>query len=162
MITRERLIELVLYDPIEGRFVWRFSIKGHVKQGQLAGSWDTHGYWVIGLDGQNYLAHRLAWLWVYGRWPTGELDHINSRRDDNRINNLRQATRSQQRHNAPINKNTKNGFKGVTMLPSGHWMAQIQRNKQQHYLGTFATAKEAHEAYCKAAEKYFGEFARTR
>lgn len=165
MITRERLVELVLYDPITGKFVWRFSRQGHIKQGKEAGGFDERGYVTITLDNEYYLAHRLAWFWVYNRWPS-EIDHANMNRADNRIDNLREATRSDNLHNGHVRRHNTHGTKGITKYKyngkwNGRWVAQIQRNKKQHYLGTFATAKEAHEAYCQAAQKYFGEFART-
>ena len=160
MITRERLIDLVLYDPITGQFVWRYSRKGHIKQYEPAGSLDNQGYWSIRLDKKWYGAHRLAWLYVYGEWPDGEIDHQNMKRDDNRINNLRDATHGQNQHNGRVYKNSLSQTKGVTLLKSGRWLAQIQRNKRHIYLGTFPTRQLAHDAYVEAAETFFGEFAR--
>lgn len=159
-ITRKRLIELVLYDPISGRFEWRYSRGGHIKQAEPSYTIDARGYAVMSLDGQWYAAHRIAWLWVYAKWPKGDLDHANMVRRDNRINNLREATRGQNRHNSRPSKDNKSGTKGVTQLPSGRWMAQIQRNKKHHYLGVFDSKELAAWAYLQAAEKYFGEFAR--
>jgi hypothetical protein len=112
------------------------------------------------LDNRYYLAHRLAWFWVYGRWPSGELDHANRIRNDNRIANLRQATRGEQRHNSKTNSNNSHGARGIYRYYN-RWVAQIRHNKKQHYLGTFATAQQAREAYSKAAASLFGEFART-
>lgn len=166
-LKRGRLIDLVLYDPITGKFVWRHSVKGHIKQGEPAGSIDPRGYWSMRIDNEWYAGHRLAWLWVYGRWPSGEIDHINMNRADNRIDNLREATRSQNLHNGPARSHNSHGTKGITKLKyngkwNGRWVAQIQRNKKQHYLGTFATAEEAHQAYRAAAEKFYGQFARSK
>jgi hypothetical protein len=161
-ITRERLIELVLYNPIDGSFVWRYSRGGHIKQGEPAGFPHYSGYITLKLDGKMYQAHRLAWLWVYGRWPKEEIDHENLNRADNKINNLREATHSQNQHNTSAYKNNSTGMKGVTYLKQNKkWMAQIQRNKQNYYLGVYNTPEEAHVAYKTAAKEFFGEFART-
>ena len=167
MITREKLVELLLYNPITGEFFWRFSIKGHIKKGNRAGSKDRRGYWMINLDNKYYLQHRLAWFYIYNRWPQGEIDHINLQRDDNRIDNLREATHGQNQHNSKSYKNNSHGVKGITKhkykgVWTGQWVASIQRNKKHYYLGIFNSAKDAHAAYCKAAETFYGEFARTQ
>lgn len=161
MITRDRLIELLLYDPITGKFVWRYSDGGHIKQYETAGSMSQQGYWTIRLDGQEYQAGRLAWLYFYGEWPKSFIDHQDLNRSNNQINNLRDATNGENRHNSRAPKSNRHGIKGITPLKSGRWVAQIQRDKKQYYLGSFATAAEAHEAYCKAAKEFFGKFART-
>jgi hypothetical protein len=163
VINRERLIQLVLYDPITGRFVWRYSIRGHIKQGYEAGCLDQRGYWVLSLDGNHYLAHRVAWFWVYNEWPKGEIGHINLERSDNRIDNLRDVSHSINQHNGRPYKNNKSKLKGVTYLKAKKkWMAQIQRDKKHFYLGLYKTAQKAHCAYCRAAEKHYGKFARTQ
>jgi hypothetical protein len=98
-ITAERLRQLLHYDPERGVFTWlsrpaerswntRFA-------GTRAGTINGLGYVVIGILGRRYKAHRLAWLYVHGEWPGRELDHINCDKSDNRIANLRPATRSQ-------------------------------------------------------------------
>lgn len=165
-LTRAQLVDTVLYDPIDGRFVWRYSRRGCVKQETEAGSLDPRGYLVIGINGRGYFAHRLAWLWVYGTWPKEEIDHINMIRDDNRLVNLRDATRSQNLHNGRSRKNNTHGTKGISKHKykgkwTGQWVAQIQRNKIHHYLGLFSSKKEAMAAYRTAAESFYGEFART-
>ena len=162
MITRDRLTQLVLYNPINGQFVWRRSISGHIKQGCFAGSLNRQGYWTLRLDTEYYLAHRVAWFWVYGEWPKGEIDHINSNRQDNRIDNLRDVTRSINQHNGRPYRNNKSKLKGVTYLKARRkWMAQIQRDKKHYYLGLYDTKEEAHAAYCAGAARHYGKFART-
>jgi hypothetical protein len=166
-ISRDDLIELLLYDPITGLFVWRYSRSGRVKQYEPAGIIDARGYRAIGFKGRLYAAHRLAWLYMYGRWPKEEIDHINMDRADNRINNLREATRSQNLHNGRARKQNTHGTKGITKHKykgkfTGKWTAQISRNKIHHYLGIFNSAADAHKAYCEAAEEFYGQFARTK
>jgi hypothetical protein len=100
--------------------------------------------------------HRLAWLFVHGSFAN-EIDHINRDKQDNRISNLREATRTQNQAN--LFKTNKSGFKGVHMRPSGTFYAHIGNNGKQHYIGSYKTANEAAIAYNKKAIELFGEFA---
>jgi hypothetical protein len=162
MIDRSRLTELLLYNPMNGNFHWRYSISGHIKQGKRAGTKDQKGYWSIRIDNKYYLQHRLAWFYVYNKWPDLEIDHINLKRHDNRIDNLREADHGQNQHNGKAYKTNKSGLKGVTYLKANRkWMAQIQRNKKHYYLGLYKTKEEASIAYKQAAQKFFGQFARS-
>ena len=115
------------------------------------------------IDGRRYLAHRLAWFYVYGEWPRKGLDHINRDRLDNRIANLREADHAQNVQNRGPMSNNKSGFKGVFFNPrhTQPWQAQITARGQYFNLGRYATAEEAHEAYKEAAARLHGEFART-
>lgn len=104
----------------------------------------------------------MAWAIHHGEWPDGEIDHINMKRDDNRIANLRLATSSDNRMNSGRQENNTSGMKGVYWKKArGKWMSQIQVASKQIFLGRYATKAEAHAAYCEAAKKYHGEFART-
>jgi hypothetical protein len=101
MLTAERLRELLDYDPETGRFIWRkdHPTAKHIKAGSVAGTKNGRGYWVIGVAGAKYVAHRLAWLYVTGEWPAHLVDHENGDRLDNRFANLREATDSQNNFN---------------------------------------------------------------
>jgi hypothetical protein len=90
-LNAARLRELMHYEPETGRVVRRTATRGH-RAGAVAGCTRRDGYQVISIDGYRYLAHRLAWLYVHGAWPDGDLDHINANPSDNRIANLRAAT----------------------------------------------------------------------
>lgn len=148
----KRVHELLDYDPESGVFTWRVSA-GTASAGSIAGSINGTGYRQIWVENKSYKAHRLAWLYVHGAWPSRELDHINQIRDDNRIANLREATRSENCLNKPLQSNNSSGFRGVSWYPpSGMWVARIKRNGKQKHLGYFPTAEAASAAYQKAAD----------
>lgn len=159
MITAAKLKKVLHYDPSTGHFTWR-TPRPKVRVGARAGGLHHRGYRYIEIDGRAYAEHRLAWLYVTGRWPKDQLDHINRQREDNRIENLREATNSQNRANSKHANRT--GYKGVRFMP---WMrtkpfgAQITVNRKVRWLGSFTTAKKAHQAYVKAAGEVFGNFA---
>lgn len=145
------------YDPETGIFTW----KDGQRAGHVAGGLCKKGYRLITISKHNrYYAHRLAWLYVHGAWPDAdELDHENGNRDDNRLANLRPATRSNNKANSRLSKRNSSGLKGATYSnQAGKWMAQIFKGRRFH-LGFFDTAAEAHAAYVAAARELFGEFA---
>lgn len=161
MITVERLREVLRYAPGAGEFRWRVSPSRGVMAGAVAGTTCWRGYRHIKISGRLYLAHRLAWLWAHGEWPDGDIDHIDGDRANNRLSNLRIATRSQNLANTRRHRDNASGFKGVTWVPRVQkWMAQIRVGGRTKYLGYFATPEEAHAAYLEAARQAFGEFAR--
>lgn len=156
MIDAETLRALLDYDPETGVFTNRFRRSHRAPKGCAVGGRNGPGYTLIRLNGRTYLAHRLAWLWVHGRWPADQLDHINGIRNDNRISNLREACNAQNCANRRVHKNNRIGVKGVFELPSGNFGAKVR----DVYLGSFATEQEAHDAYCAAAAKEFGAYHR--
>lgn len=161
MLTAETVRKLLDYEPETGVFRWRVGASGRRGgKGSVAGCLRRDSYRSLQVNGETYAEHRLAWLYVYGEWPSGEIDHINMVRDDNRIDNLRIATRSQNKANSQAKRNNPTGFKGVHLNKVGKFEAKITLNSRQKHLGRFQTAEEAHAAYCAAAEKFFGEFAR--
>ena len=117
-------------------------------------------YETIAVNAKRYRAHRLAWLHVHGKWPEGELDHINRDGTDNRLCNLRPASRAENQANARPPRTNTIGLKGVRRHRR-RFVAQIGYGGRMHYLGIFATAEEAHEAYMNAAREHHGEFARS-
>lgn len=152
--TQADALSLFEYEPLSGRVLWR-------ETGAEAGSL-SQGYIRIKRGRRSYLAHRMAWLCWYGHWPS-LVDHINGDRRDNRICNLREATRSQNKANSRVSKHNQSGLKGVGFHPSsGLWRARIRVNKRLISLGLHKTAAEAHAAYAEAAKRYHGDFARTK
>lgn len=159
MLTQAYVREILRYDPSTGIFQWRAARRG-IRKGQRAGSLSVHGYYMIMIDGRLYRAGRLAWLWVHGRWPDPEIDHENTITSDDRLDNLREATRSQNRANRRRQKNNTIGFKGVKRTPAGRYQARIWKDGRCVYLGTYDRAAEAGEAHAAAAHRVHGDFAR--
>lgn len=155
-ITRDRIFELVSYDPSTGIFLNKNS-KGRGKQGDVAGHLNDKGYRILCLDRKKYRAHHIAWFIVFGFWPA-ELDHIDNDRSNNRIKNLREATHQENMRNKSIQTNSSTGLKGA-FRKRNKFRSQICIDGKTMWLGTFDTKEEAHSAYCNAAKKYFGEFA---
>lgn len=160
-LSLERLRDVLDYDAGTGLFRWKTPKTAFIRPGDVASNRvNSQGYVSISIDGTYYKAHRLAWLYVHGVWPIEQIDHINGRRNDNRIMNLRQAERSQNAKNRKRNANNKSGFKGVHAL-NGGWAAQIKVDGVRHHLGTFPTAEIAARAYAEASARLHGEFGRS-
>jgi hypothetical protein len=150
-MNQTKLHELLHYDTETGVFIWRQSRHG-VAQGQIAGSIGRYGYWSITLDHKRYLAHRLAWLYVHGKWPADCIDHINRIRTDNRLINLREATRAQNRQNISLDRRNKSGARGVSFdYANKKWRASISVNGKAKNLGRYPSIEDAAAAYAKAA-----------
>ena len=146
MITQDRLKELFSYDAETGHLIWKKTGKGRPKS-LLAGTEAPNGYIVINVDYKRYMAHRLVWLYHSGVLPEKDIDHINNNRADNRIENLREATRSENMQNEKKARSTnKNGLLGVSKN-NGRWRAQIELNYKRTHIGYFDTPEEAHAAY---------------
>ena len=159
-ITQEGLKEFLSYAPDTGLFVWRVT-KGNKSINSAAGTIVRGGYIRIGLNGKYYMAHRLAWLYVYGEFPTQYLDHINGVTNDNRIENLREATNQENQYNQGVCKANKSGYKGVSWRKGNKkWVASGYANSKSIFLGYFNTPEEASEAYNEYAKKVHGEFYR--
>ena len=151
-LTAERLRELLSYEPETGEFRWRVGRGGTAVAGGRAGCKQTIGYRRIGVAGRMYWEHRLAWLYVNGTWPSDQIDHVNGVKGDNRIANLREATRSENQGNLrQARSDSKTGLLGVHWnKPNKKFMAQIMFSGKQKYLGLFSTAEQAHQAYLVA------------
>ena len=156
MLTQERLKELLSYNQETGVFTNLTQRNSHAKKGSIAGTKTKNGYIQIQIDKKIYLAHRLAWLYVYGEFPEKLIDHINEITDDNCIANLRLATNLENQHNASsLRINNTSGFRGVAWNKlSKKWMATIAINGKNKHLGHFNTAEEASEVYVTAKRKF--------
>jgi hypothetical protein len=169
-VTAEYVRDILDYDQASGIFRWRsrsdVSAKWNARYaGAIAGNKDHRpqyrGRTTISINKQQYLAHRLAFLFVVGRWPNPEIDHINGEPGDNRWENLREVGRIQNLQNKRIQSNNKTGLKAVTWKSDKQkWRSVIQVNGRQKHLGYFARKENAALAYNFAAYEHYGEFAR--
>jgi hypothetical protein len=156
-LTAERVRQVVSYDKETGLFT-RLESNNQNKPGGIAGTTNKNGYVLICIDGKKVMAHRLAWLCVTGIWPKDRIDHVDLNRSNNRWENLREASDSDNKANS-VMKNSI-GVKGVEFHVSGKYRARIFIGGKSRHLGLFDTPKQAHAAYCAAAKNAFGEFAR--
>jgi len=118
----------------------------------VCGYADALGYIKLCFNGKWVMAHRLAWLLVYGRHPNGEIDHINGNPGDNRICNLRECTRSQNV------MNTRRGNGVCWHKTKKKWQALVKSGGKSHFLGHFDTREEAEVAAIAGRKKLHGEF----
>ena len=161
ILSQESLKEVLAYSKRSGIFRWK-TARSQQKVGAIAGSFDKDGYRVIRVFSQNYRAHRLAWFYVLGIWPK-QIDHKDTQRDNNRWNNLREATHSQNHANQRLHCDSRTKMKGVTKRKGyQRWRARIVVQGKEIHLGLFSTPELAHTAYIQAASVFFGDFARAK
>ena len=153
MISVNRLKECFSYSPDTGLFT-RLIKMSAAKAGEIIGNKanSNHKYALIAIDGKQYYAHRLAWLYMIGFWPKDAIDHINCNPLDNRFVNLREATQAENCRNRRKSKNNTTGYKGITRNRNGY-MVRI-------CIGTFENLEEAAKIYETAVKIYHKEFAR--
>jgi hypothetical protein len=158
-LTADELRELIHYDPATGIFICCIA-RGAKSAGQPTGSLTDQNYKLVTIRGRRYRAHRLAWLYMTGEWPTQHIDHIDRDRTNNRWSNLRAADYVGNNGNAGLSCKNTSGFKGVYFSRHAkRWRAQISISNKTKNLGYFDTAEQAHQAYSEAARNHFGEFA---
>jgi hypothetical protein len=157
MLNHSKLISVIHYDQNTGIFtrLARPEISKAINtrySGKITGHLTKYGYLVINIDHRLYLAHRLAWLYVYKEHPINNIDHINGIKTDNRILNLRLSTHSENGQNIKAqSKNNKCGLLGVSYDKSRNlYESKIMINRKSIHLGRFKCKHEAHEAYLKA------------
>lgn len=160
-IDHDELLRRLRYEPETGSLFWLRNARGPLKRERRAGTRRKDGYLQVGFGGRLYLAHRLIWFIVTGRWPAEELDHKNTRRDDNRFANLREATRSQNQANRPVKRTNASRIKGVRRVSGqpGVWQAYARRQGQIYLNGNHRSAAKAGAAYEELARRVHGEFA---
>lgn len=145
-ITYERLREMMSYDPETGVFT-----RLETDDAMPAGTTHATGYIDIRVDGFKYRAHRLAWLYMTGSFPSGVIDHLDGVKTNNRWSNLRDVTQFVNMQNQRLPRaGSKSGWLGVTAARGGKWLASIKVHGRRIYLGTFREPEEAHAAYLAA------------
>jgi hypothetical protein len=151
LISQEFLRKHFRYDAETGAFIRMRACDGKPAK-RVCGTEHRLGYRVIGIARKLFYAHRLAWMYVYGKWPEGELDHINGVRDDNRIANLREVSRQANMQNVRKNRRPKatSQYLGVSRdkrMRSRPWRAVVSKDGKNYDCGYWATEEEAHAAY---------------
>jgi len=151
-----RLISLLSYNPYTGQFTW-IKGRGHMAAGSMAGSVNAQGYITISINGDSFLAHRLAWYYVHRQWPIKgkQIDHKNRVRCDNRIANLHVVSATQNSHNRGATSRSSSGIMGVCWEKDrGNWRAHICIRGRDHNLGNYDNLYQAvwarHKAEIKA------------
>lgn len=143
MLNNIDIKNIIYYNPENGVFTW---LTGRMK-GKNAGAINSKGYLQIAINHKIYQAHRLAWFYVYGIFPYGDIDHINRVKTDNRLSNIREVTRSKNLFNRALFKSNKSGEKGVCFLKkTNRWLASARLNGKEKYLGVFVNFVDAVEA----------------
>ena len=170
VISAEEACELLTYDPSTGELRWRARrpemftptftrTREHacanwnsIYAGTIAGTVDGLGRRQIAVYGRLYKAHRLIWLMVHGRWPDAQIDHVDGIRDNNELENLREATQSQNQQNRSYR--SPRGLIGASIhKKTGRWLGRIRADGVTRNLGLFDTAEAAHAAYCREKER---------
>jgi hypothetical protein len=162
-ITADRLREVLSFDPETGVFRWKKRLAHRVQIGDVAGYCEARPrkdnrtiYYQIGIDGRLYQAHRLAWLYVHGEWPTGHIDHLNGDGADNRIANLRDCAPVVNYQNRRVARvDSKTGLIGAFKNhKNSKYHSKIRVAGKQVYLGTFDSPEDAHVAFVAAKRMY--------
>lgn len=160
-ITQEQAAEFLRYEPETGRLVWIKKASDKTMIGKRAG-WQRSpgGYRQVGFKGQILYEHRLIWLLVTGRFPACQVDHINGIKDDNRLENLREASSSQNIVNIGAKRDNKSGAKNVHWCRTKQrWVAKVKLNGRTKHAGEFRDYEQAVEAAAAARAALHGEFA---
>lgn len=158
-LTQEYLMSVLSYCPNTGLFT-RLTGCNSFSIGDVAGALTVQGYIQISIKNKLHRAHRLAFLYMKGRWPEEDIDHINRAREDNRWCNLRECSRSNNTANRPPHPENKSGYKGVSWSKCNKkWRVEICCKGVKHHLGLFDDIFEAAKTYNKKAVELFGQFA---
>ena len=144
-LTQKRLLEVISYDHLTGILRWKINRQARKIKGKIAGTRRKDGYIKVGIDGHEYYAHRLAWLYMYGYFPEHNIDHKDCDPSNNLIKNLREASKQcNARNTKRLKKNNTSGCHGVVWLSKEKkWQAQIKINYKNYSLGYFTDFIEA-------------------
>lgn len=172
--SQSYLKECLDYNPETGVFIWKIRPIHHFKDdramrsvntqraGKGAGFIAESGYLMLGIDSVSYRAHRIAYKIITGLEPDDEIDHEDMDRSNCRFSNLRNAEGRENARNRTKYKNNKSGYKGVSFnVQYGKFQSEIMKDRVRYNLGYYDNAIDAHNAYCSAAKKLHGEFARS-
>lgn len=160
-LTQEKLKELLEYNPETGVFTWKKTINSRAMKGYLAGTFDNEGYIVIRINGKAYKSHRLAFLYMLGKFPENLVDHINTIKCDNRWRNLREADGKENQWNSVLRKFNTSSIKNVCWhYDNEKWNVSIKVNGKYAINKYFDSLELAELVAEEARELYHGKFAR--
>ncbi len=168
----EYLNECFDYDPESGGVLtWKERPVEHFSEehrhrawntahaGKVIGSTAREGYTSVRILKRTYNMHAVCFAIHHSRWANGAVDHKDADTTNNKIGNLREATKAQNGRNRGENKNNTSGYKGVYYhKKSTKWRAIIGVNGEDRYLGYFHSPLDAYFAYCYAALELHGDF----
>jgi len=170
-LTFDYVTSILKYDPQTGYLIWKKRPIDHFPDARAFKIWNTrwankpagnktkHKGIQIRINKKNYIAHRIVWLLAYESYPIDDIDHIDNNPNNNRLSNLRLASKSENQWNTRKHKNNTSGFKGVYFdRRSNRWVSKIMINNKNVYLGSFKSADDAHNAYKKASLSMHGRF----
>lgn len=155
-ITAEQVRKLFSCDPEKGELRWAYKApKCRIRIGDIAGCKYSCGYVVTKINMKSFAVHRLIWIWVYGKWPDGDIDHINGIRDDNRISNLRDVTKTINNENQTRpHIDNKHGILGASWIESRKsYYVSIQVRGKTRFLGLTRDPEDARNRYLEAKRK---------
>lgn len=157
MLTQAQVIEL--FDYKDGNLYWRKSLSNRTKIGAKVGCRDKHLYTRVGINGKLYWLHRLIFLYHHNFMPP-HVDHINMDPTDNRVENLRAATKSQNMHNMRKRADNKSGSKNVNWASKlNKWLVRMRIDGKNTHIGVFDDLELAKFVASEYRDKYHGEFA---
>jgi hypothetical protein len=159
MISQAELKEYLHYCPETGVFTWKKNRPNGVKVGDKAGV-NRSGYLVFSLKNKQRIAHRMAFLYMEGRLPKNYIDHINGDKADNRWQNLREATNSENQRNR-LGTGSNTGVKNVTFVPKRNkFQVSLKVEGKEKFIGYFDDIELAELAAIAARERFHGAFAK--
>lgn len=157
-LTQARLRELFEYDAATGVVTRKITVGRRGPAGAIVGCLTQKGYLSVRIDGRFFLLHRVIFMYVHGRMPAAQIDHINGIKTDNRIANLREATEPENSQNVKAHRDSSSGLLGVSWREShGKWRASIGVDGVHKHLGYFDSKEDAYRAY-KAAKRELHRF----
>lgn len=163
LLVHAEVIRDIDYNPLTGVFTWKVKPNKNKQKGDVIGGRPTNtGYLRARYKKKLFFQHRLAWFYVYGVWPVRLIDHKNGNKADNRIDNLREASHTDNKANIKLRQDNKAGYKGVSWSSRDkYYLVQLSYEGKRMTIGYFHDLQEAADAYDKAAIQYFGEYALT-
>ena len=156
MIDQDTVKKLFYYDAESGMLIWRNGNGRNVKPWQEVKSKNGSGYYAVKINNKSYTAHRIAWLYTYGQFPTEDIDHKNRNRNDNHLCNLRQVSRTDNCQNISAPSHNKSGHIGVSWIKSHNaWTVYIKVNKKNKWLGYYKNLADAVAARKAGEDRYY-------